>query len=100
MVTSTIAFRAETTVEHALQLHPHARWVFAAYHLSGCTNCSSRGDETLAEVALGYQLSLDRLLGDLNSLLEGPLSPMKTGIPHRAPPLTPSPPPRGSADSE
>lgn len=60
------------TVDAALALHPKARWVFAAYHISGCVNCTSSPDETLAEVADGYRLDLDKLLGDLNSLLERP----------------------------
>jgi hybrid cluster-associated redox disulfide protein len=57
------------TVDSAMALHPSVRWVFAAYHLSGCTNCSSSSAETLAEVATGYGLPLDRLLADLNALL-------------------------------
>ena len=56
------------TVEAALALHPSARWVFAAYHLGGCTSCAVSTEETLTEVATGYKLSLDKLLGDLNSL--------------------------------
>ena len=61
-------FEANMTVSEALALHPSARWVFAAYQLAGCTSCGASSEETLAEVATGYQLSLDRLLGDLNSL--------------------------------
>jgi len=62
-------FEANMTVSDALALHPSARWVFAAYHLSGCTTCSESLSETLSEVAVGYKLSLERLLADLNSLL-------------------------------
>lgn len=61
-------FRAAMTVEEALALHPSARWVFAAYHLGGCTSCAVSTEETLAQVAEGYKLPLDKLLGDLNSL--------------------------------
>lgn len=57
------------TVDAALALHPAARWVFAAYQIGGCNGCSSAADETLAEVAQGYRLDLDRLLADLNGLL-------------------------------
>ena len=57
------------TVDAALALHPAARWVFAAYQIGGCNGCSSAADETLAEVAEGYRLDLDRLLDDLNGLL-------------------------------
>jgi hypothetical protein len=62
-------FEANMTVSDALALHPSARWVFAAYHLAGCTSCGASAEETLDEVASGYRLSLDRLLGDLNALL-------------------------------
>jgi hybrid cluster-associated redox disulfide protein len=62
-------FEANMTVSDALALHPSARWVFAAYQLSGCTTCGASAEETLSEVATGYKLSLDRLLADLNSLL-------------------------------
>ena len=58
------------TVEEALAFHPAARWVFAAYHLSGCTNCGTSTDETLAQVAEGYRLPLNNLLADLNALLQ------------------------------
>lgn len=61
-------FQPNMTVEEALALHPAAKWVFASYHLGGCSNCDSASDETLAEVAEGYGLSLEKLLNDLNSL--------------------------------
>ena len=62
-------FSPETRVDEALRLHPKARWVFAAYHIGGCNSCKRASDETLAEVAEGYELPLQRLLDDLNSLL-------------------------------
>jgi hypothetical protein len=65
-------FDPQTIVSDALSLHPHARWVFAAYHLSGCRGCERSDSETLAELAGGYRIPLDRLLADLNSLLESP----------------------------
>jgi hypothetical protein len=61
-------FEANMTVAEALALHPDARWVFAAYHIGGCNGCSRVDDETLLEVATGYQLPLEKLLADLNSL--------------------------------
>jgi hypothetical protein len=61
-------FVAEMTVAEALALHPHARWVLAAWQLRGCVDCSAREAETLGEVARGYQLPLQRLLADLNGL--------------------------------
>ena len=57
------------TVEQALERHPAARWVFAAYHLGGCSGCEMRSGETLEQVAEGYGLELERLLRDLNSLI-------------------------------
>lgn len=62
-------FTPDMTVEVAMAHHPKARWVFAAYHLSGCAGCASSHDETLAQVAAGYGIPLERLVGDLNSLL-------------------------------
>jgi hybrid cluster-associated redox disulfide protein len=66
--TETRVFGAETIVAEALEMHPKARWVFAAYHLSGCSGCGLADEETLAEVADGYGIELDALLADLNSL--------------------------------
>ena len=63
-------FDAEMKVGDALALHPSARWVFAAYHLGGCTHCAVSNEETLTQVAEGYGLPLKKLLADLNSLLE------------------------------
>lgn len=65
-------FAPETVVSDALALHPNARWVFAAYHLGGCRTCERSDRETLAELAGGYRIPLERLLADLNSLLEAP----------------------------
>ena len=62
-------FTPAMIVGDALALHPNARWVFASYHLGGCTHCAVSNEETLAQVAEGYGISLEKLLGDLNSLL-------------------------------
>jgi hybrid cluster-associated redox disulfide protein len=61
-------FEATMTVGEALAAHPHARWVFAAYHVGGCNGCSRVDEETIAEVAAGYRLPLEKFLSDLNSL--------------------------------
>lgn len=66
---SEVVFRADMTVDAALLTHPSARWVFAAYHLGGCSGCSSSSQETLTEVAAGYKISLESFLRDLNSLV-------------------------------
>jgi hybrid cluster-associated redox disulfide protein len=65
-----VQFTPEMTVESALALHPAARWVFAAYHVGGCNGCASAAGETLAEVAVGYKLDIQRLIGDLNALFD------------------------------
>ena len=62
-------FVPEMTVDSALALHPSVRWVFAAYHLGGCASCAVSTEETLAQVAAGYGVSLERLLADLNALI-------------------------------
>ena len=63
-------FRSQTIVADALAMHPKARWVFAAYHLGGCNACNLANEETLEQVAEGYQISLEGLLADLNGLVE------------------------------
>lgn len=62
-------FARETIVADALAMHPKVRWVFAAYHLGGCNACTLAHEETLEQLAEGYQISLEDLLRDLNSLV-------------------------------
>ena len=69
MTTTERRFVPDMTVDAALALHPSARWVFAAYHIGGCVHCAISSEETLAEVAEGYRLPLERMLADLNALL-------------------------------
>lgn len=69
MTAEELKFVSGMTVATALALHPKARWVFAAYHLGGCSTCGLSDTETLDEVARVYQLPLDRFLHDLNSLV-------------------------------
>jgi hypothetical protein len=61
-------FEADTVVSDALAMHPSARWVFAAWHLGGCRECERSDTETLAELAEGYGIPLERFLADLNGL--------------------------------
>ena len=61
-------FSARMKVNEALAQHPSARWVFAAYHIGGCSGCASAEDETLEEVAIAYGIPLEKLIGDLNGL--------------------------------
>jgi hybrid cluster-associated redox disulfide protein len=61
-------FDADMTVGEAMALHPNARWVFASYHLGGCSHCAISNEETIAQVAMGYGVPLEKLVDDLNSL--------------------------------
>lgn len=62
-------FVKEMTVGAAMSTHPNARWVFASYHLGGCSHCAISSEETIEQVAEGYGVPLDKLIDDLNSLL-------------------------------
>lgn len=62
-------FTKEMTVGAAMATHPNARWVFASYHLGGCSHCAISSEETIEQVAEGYGVPLDKLIDDLNSLL-------------------------------
>ena len=61
-------FTADTIVTDAMRMHPKARWVFEAWHLGACSGCGSATTETLEELAECYDLSLEKLLADLNGL--------------------------------
>lgn len=63
-------FTPDMTVGAAMALHPNTRWVFASYHLGGCSHCAISMEETIGQVAEGYGVPLDKLMEDLNSLLE------------------------------
>ena len=57
-------------VNEVLAQHPAARWVFAAYHINGCGSCPSSEAETLEQVATAYGIPLERLVSDLNALVQ------------------------------
>jgi hypothetical protein len=59
------------TVAQALSLHPHSRWVLIAYHLGKCLDCVSADEETLQEASSEAGFPVERLLADLNSLIDG-----------------------------
>lgn len=67
-ITTGKRFSEEMTMGEALLLDSRARWVLAAYHIAGCSQCAISDEETLAQVAQGYGIELGKLLGDLNSL--------------------------------
>ena len=60
----------EMTVGEILKAHPAAGYVFASYHLGGCSHCSISEEETLDQICMGYGIPVDQILGDLNRLLE------------------------------
>lgn len=60
----------EMTVGEILRVHPAAGYVFASYHLGGCSHCSISEEETLDQICMGYGIPVDQILGDLNRLLE------------------------------
>lgn len=72
IITSEKRFAPDMTVGEAMALHPNARWVFASYHLGGCSHCAISTEETIGQVAEGYGVPLDKLIDDLNSLLATP----------------------------
>jgi hypothetical protein len=67
-ITTGQRFSEEMTVGEALLLDARARWVLAAYHIGGCSQCAISVEVTLAQLAQGYGIELGKLLADLNSL--------------------------------
>lgn len=63
-------FRLDMTVGEAMKLHPKAQFVFASYHLGGCSHCAISEHETIEQVCYGYGIPPEELLDSLNSLLE------------------------------
>jgi hybrid cluster-associated redox disulfide protein len=63
-------FTPDMTVGEAMKLHPKAQFVFASYHLGGCSHCAISEHETIEQVCYGYGIPPDELLESLNRLLE------------------------------
>ncbi|MGH9459542.1 MAG: DUF1858 domain-containing protein [Thermoanaerobaculia bacterium] len=68
--TAPAPFTKEMTVSEAMRHHPVARWVFFSFNLSGCNACSISEDETLEQLSAKYGIPLERLLGELNAVLQ------------------------------
>ncbi len=68
-------FTLDMTVGEAMKLHPKAQFVFASYHLGGCSHCAIGEHETIEQVCYGYGIPPDDLMESLNSLLEEGESP-------------------------
>lgn len=66
----TRRFTPDMTVGEAMKLHPRAQFVFASYHLGGCSHCAISEHETIEQVCYGYGIPPEELLESLNSLLE------------------------------
>lgn len=63
-------FTPDMKVGEAMKLHPKAQFVFASYHLGGCSHCAISEHETIEQVCYGYGIPPEELLESLNSLLE------------------------------
>ncbi len=63
-------FNLEMTVGEAMKVHPKAQFVFASYHLGGCSHCAISEHETIEQVCYGYGIPPEDLLESLNSLLQ------------------------------
>lgn len=68
--TKTDGFTKATTVGQAYQMHPEVKFVFASYHLGGCSSCAVDNAQTLEQVSVLYGIALEPLLDDLNALLQ------------------------------
>lgn len=63
-------FSVDMTVGEAMKMHPKAQFVFASYHLGGCSHCAISEHETIEQVCYGYGIPPEDLLESLNSLLK------------------------------
>ena len=57
---------ADTLISDVLLNHPRAAEVFSRHGLA-CPNCLGASVETVSAVAAMHDVSVDRLLGDLNA---------------------------------
>lgn len=62
---TNIVFQAHTTVEDVLKLQPEI-WTVFMRHRTSCSGCYMQRFCTLQDVAATYQISLQKLLEDLN----------------------------------
>ncbi len=66
-------FTADMPVAEAMQVHPRAREVFAAFHLGGCAHCHVSAFETIEQVCNAYGVDVALLLQVLEELPEAEL---------------------------
>jgi hybrid cluster-associated redox disulfide protein len=63
-------FTLDMTIAEAMQVHPRAAEVFAAFHLGGCAHCHINTVETLGQVCESYGIDSNTLLEVLEDLME------------------------------
>lgn len=63
-------FSADMSVADAMELHPRAAEVFAAFHLGGCAHCHINAFETVEQVCNAYGVEVAVLLEVLEGLFE------------------------------
>ncbi|HNR35832.1 MAG TPA: DUF1858 domain-containing protein [Candidatus Hydrogenedentes bacterium] len=63
-------FSLDMTIAQAMQVHPRAAEVFAAFHLGGCAHCHINQVETLDNVCMAYGLDPNELLEALEGIME------------------------------
>jgi len=63
-------FSLDMTIAQAMQAHPRAAEVFAAFHLGGCAHCHINQVETLDNLCMSYGLDPNELLEALEGLME------------------------------
>jgi hybrid cluster-associated redox disulfide protein len=63
-------FKPDMPMAEAMELHPRAGEVFAAFHLGGCSHCGIAEVETIEQVCAAYGVDISTLLEVLESLFE------------------------------
>lgn len=64
------AFTPDMLIRDVLTAHPEAASVFIAHGLA-CPSCLAAEMETLGSVATMHDITVDKLLRDLNTLVDG-----------------------------
>ncbi|MBI5877255.1 MAG: hypothetical protein HZB53_06370 [Chloroflexi bacterium] len=67
-----LKFEPQMTIQQVYDMHPRAADVLADFHLGGCSSCAVSLAQTLGDAAGRHNVNLDRLLGALRTLADGP----------------------------
>ena len=70
--TESTQFDTDMTIAEALNAHPRAREVFAAYQLGGCALCAMSQTETLSQLCDTYGIDAQELLEALEAVAKTP----------------------------